>query len=65
MEFMTTTDCIADPCVSVSCKCTICQADSENLRIFKNNLVCESCLDYIKKDIPGELQILSGASFEF
>lgn len=62
MEFITTAECAADPCLDVLCKCRICQADSENLKIFKNSFICESCLDYIKSDIPLELQIPLEAS---
>lgn len=63
MDLVTMVECGADPCPDILCKCGICQVDSESLRIFKHNLVCESCLDYIRKDIPVELQIPLEASF--
>lgn len=62
MEFITTAEYAADPCLDVLCRCRICQAYSQNLKIFKNNFICESCLDYIKRDIPLELQIPLEAS---
>lgn len=44
-------DCVSDLC---ACLCSICNGDSEKLRIYKEFLVCEECLDYIKGNVRSE-----------
>ncbi|MDO4753665.1 MAG: hypothetical protein Q4A41_01555 [Bacillota bacterium] len=48
MEFKKTSE---NPCRDVVCRCRICHGESDKLRIFKNSLVCESCVDYIRNDM--------------
>lgn len=31
------------------CSCALCHNESDRLRVFKHKLVCESCLDFIRK----------------
>lgn len=38
------------------CTCSICQGDSDKLRIYKNGLVCEDCLDYIRQSLDLEVR---------
>lgn len=47
-----------NPCSEPPCSCIICQDGADTLRIFKNNLVCESCIDYIRSGDDREEKFL-------
>ncbi len=34
------------------CTCSLCLKDTDKLRIFKNGLVCDDCIEYVQNIIP-------------